>query len=158
MTVNTASNIKPHVNRNTLCIKEYVADGTTMIYINHALPSAGNEQTVLASYHLHGFFNTTHIYIRVLKYPHKTCCLIYLVEVQACHIVTAHPFMHYSLHDSRGLPSSWALCRSYLDVLTDWGGDKVAAIFQTKFSNASSWIKIFKFRLEIRWSLFQGSN
>ena len=39
-------------------------------------------------------------------------------------------------------------------ALTHWGWDKMAAIFQTTFSNAFSWIKMFKFRLIFHWSLF----
>ena len=38
--------------------------------------------------------------------------------------------------------------------LTQWGGDKMAAISQTIFSNALSWIKMFEFRLKFHWSLF----
>ena len=37
---------------------------------------------------------------------------------------------------------------------THWGRDKMAAIFQTIFSNAFSWIKIVEFQLELHWSLF----
>ena len=32
--------------------------------------------------------------------------------------------------------------------------DKMAAIFHTTFSNAFSWMKMFKFRLRFHWSLF----
>ena len=38
--------------------------------------------------------------------------------------------------------------------LTHWGRDKIAAIPQTTFSNAFSWIKIYKFWLKFHWSLF----
>ena len=38
--------------------------------------------------------------------------------------------------------------------LTHWGRDKMAAIFQTTFSNAISWMKMFEFRLKFYWSLF----
>ena len=38
--------------------------------------------------------------------------------------------------------------------LTHWGRDKMVAIFQTTFSNAFSWMKMFKFRLRFHWSLF----
>ena len=38
--------------------------------------------------------------------------------------------------------------------LTHWGRDKMAAIFQTTFSNAFSWVKMFKFRLRFHLSLF----
>ena len=39
-------------------------------------------------------------------------------------------------------------------VLTHWGQYKMAAIFQTTFSNAFSSMKMFKFRLQFHWSLF----
>ena len=39
-------------------------------------------------------------------------------------------------------------------MLTHWGRDKMAAIFQTTFSNAFSWMKMFEFRLKFHWSLF----
>ena len=38
--------------------------------------------------------------------------------------------------------------------LTHWGRDKMAAIFQTTFSNAFSWMKMLKFLLRFHWSLF----
>ena len=37
--------------------------------------------------------------------------------------------------------------------LTHWGRDKIAAFFQTTFSNGLSWMKIFEFRLKFHWSL-----
>ena len=39
-------------------------------------------------------------------------------------------------------------------VLTHWGQDKMAAIFQTRFSNAFSWMKMFEFLLKFHSSLF----
>ena len=38
--------------------------------------------------------------------------------------------------------------------LTHWGRDKMAAIYQTTFWNAFSWMKIYKFWLRFHWSLF----
>ena len=38
--------------------------------------------------------------------------------------------------------------------LTHWGRDNMAAISQTIFSSAFSWIKMYKFRLSFHWSLF----
>ena len=38
--------------------------------------------------------------------------------------------------------------------LTHWFWDKMAAIFHTTFSNAFSWMKMYKFRLKFHWSLF----
>ena len=39
-------------------------------------------------------------------------------------------------------------------MLAPWCRDKMAAIFQTTFSNAFSWTKIYEFRLRFHWSLF----
>ena len=41
-------------------------------------------------------------------------------------------------------------------LLTHWGWDKMAAIFQTTFSNGFSWMKMYEFRLTFHWSLFLG--
>ena len=38
--------------------------------------------------------------------------------------------------------------------LTHWGRDKMAAIFQTTFSNAFSSVKMYEFRLRFHWGLF----
>ena len=40
--------------------------------------------------------------------------------------------------------------------LTHWGQDKMAAIFQTTFSNGFPWMKMHEFRLTFHWSLFLG--
>ena len=40
--------------------------------------------------------------------------------------------------------------------LTHWDRDKMAAFFQTTFSNGFSWMKIYGFRLGFHWSLFIG--
>ena len=42
------------------------------------------------------------------------------------------------------------------DVIIDRGRDKMATIFQTTFSNAFSWMKIYQFRLRFHWGLFLG--
>ena len=39
-------------------------------------------------------------------------------------------------------------------VLTQWGRDKMDAIWQRTFSNAFSWMKMFEFQLKFHWSLF----
>ena len=39
-------------------------------------------------------------------------------------------------------------------TLTHWGRDKMAAIFQTTFWNAFSWMKMYEFQLKFHWSLF----
>ena len=43
----------------------------------------------------------------------------------------------------------------FLRILTHWGCDKMAGIFQMTFSNAFSWMKmIFEFWIQFDWSLF----
>ena len=39
-------------------------------------------------------------------------------------------------------------------LLTHWGRGKMTPIFQTAFSNAFSWMKMYSFRLIFHWSLF----
>ena len=52
------------------------------------------------------------------------------------------------------LASILRMCHIPGIILTHWGRDKMAAISQTMFSNAFSWMKIYKFRLGFHWSLF----
>ena len=49
--------------------------------------------------------------------------------------------------ESHYLTQKWLLI---IEVLTHWNRDKMAAILQTTFSNAFSWMKILRFH----WSLF----
>ena len=42
----------------------------------------------------------------------------------------------------------------FVSGLTNWGRDKMAAVFQTTFSNAFSSMKMFEFWLKFHWSLF----
>ena len=39
-------------------------------------------------------------------------------------------------------------------AVTHWSRERMAAISQTTFSNAFSWMKIYEFRLKFHWSLF----
>ena len=71
----------------------------------------------------------------------------------ACKIrITVSMVMACRLH----LNQCWiiASCPPYSFQLTHWGRDKMAAIFQTTFSNAFYWMKIYEFRLKFHWSLF----
>ena len=43
-----------------------------------------------------------------------------------------------------------------LILITHWGRDNMAANFLTTFSNAFSWMEIYKFRSRFHWSLFPG--
>ena len=62
-----------------------------------------------------------------------------------------HPFIQ--VHSSCFL----VLCCDLVPVhLTQWGWDKMAAILQTTFSNAFSWMKITISLLEFHWNMFPG--
>ena len=61
--------------------------------------------------------------------------------------------MKYSIYQKLDDGSTWVMWYRNLS-LTYWGRDKMAAISQTTFSNAISWIKMYKFRLKFHWSLF----
>ena len=43
-------------------------------------------------------------------------------------------------------------------LLTHWGLNKLAAIFQTTFSNAFSWMKMYEFRLRFHWGMFPRAS
>ena len=52
----------------------------------------------------------------------------------------------------------WVLYTVYTEpvlnhILTHWGRGKMAAIFQTTFSNAFSWMEMYRFWLKFHWSL-----
>ena len=96
-------------------------------------------------------FGTTFIYIIYLRIRHHK--LLYPIGLCRMYL-----FMH-------GLTSSllkfgqWQVFSSHIFMLiwlTHWGRDKMAAIFQTTFSNGFSWIKMYEFGLTFHWSLFLG--
>ena len=49
-------------------------------------------------------------------------------------------------------------CNYICRYLTYWGRGKSAAISQTTFSNAFSWMKMNEFRIKFHWSLFLGAQ
>ena len=60
-----------------------------------------------------------------------------------------------SLQTTHNSPTRVKNCESFVrSKLIDWGRDKMAAIFQTTFSNGFSWIKMYEFRLKFHWILF----
>ena len=76
------------------------------------------------------------------------------LECNGCWRVTDRQWPWYCLDVVNVSPSS-VFINSFLYVsLTHWGRDKMAAISQTTFSSAFSWMKIYKFRLGFHWSLF----
>ena len=46
-------------------------------------------------------------------------------------------------------------CKSYL---RHWGLAKIAAILQTTFLNAFSWMKTFEFKIKFHWNMLFGFN
>ena len=60
----------------------------------------------------------------------------------------------YVKKTTTGSDNSLLPVRHQAIILTHWGQDKMAAISQTAFSNAFSWMKMYEFRLKFHWSLF----
>ena len=48
----------------------------------------------------------------------------------------------------------WSCTRRSAGILTHWGRNKMAVVFQTTFSNAFCWMKMYEFRLTFHWILF----
>ena len=61
----------------------------------------------------------------------------------------------YSSEQQRNHQSSTYSCGKHPHIMTHWGQDTTAAIFQTTFSNAFSLMKMSEFRLKLQWSLFR---
>ena len=64
------------------------------------------------------------------------------------------------LHISHGIHfliifENWSSLFLGTQELRHWGQDKMAAIIQTTFSNAFSWMKIYEFRLRFQLTIFQ---
>ena len=83
------------------------------------------------------------------KCPTKTACImnnsyedidIYIVSLSARQVAECQKIHHGLL--------------TQVCFLTHWGRDKMAAVSQTMFSNAFSWMKMYEFRLKFHWSLF----
>ena len=62
---------------------------------------------------------------------------------QQCITWTNDDLVRWCPHESLGL-----------NKLTHWGLGKIAAISQTTFWSAFSWMKTFKFQIKFHWSLF----
>ena len=96
-------------------------------------------------------FSSMHIYI-----AHYCHIRVYVSSKMDGHPGQAEsPVLHWVLNK----PSSAGYIRHMSGEiwgLTHWGWDKMAAIFQTAFSNTFSWMKIYEFRLRFHWGL--GSN
>ena len=86
-----------------------------------------------------------------------------LAQVMACLTAPSHYLNQCWLIISRVLRESLISSKMFTKVITTylkitqsthWGRDKMAAIFQTTFSNAFFWMKMNKFRLRFHWRLF----
>ena len=71
----------------------------------------------------------------------KTVCIFCMEYTTDCNSYSEHP-----------------ICRGDFFFLTHWARDKMAAIFQTIFSNALSWMKTYQFRLRFHCIFSQGAN
>ena len=78
---------------------------------------------------------------------HGSCVITICCALEPVDLSCIRQCFHWSDH---------ALAHVNGPTSTHWGQDKMAAIFQTTFSNAFSWKKMFEFRLKFHWSLFPG--
>ena len=62
-----------------------------------------------------------------------------------------HAFLR---RDTKGFKILSSTNKCQLAQLTHWGRDKMAAIFQTTFSNAFSWTKMLELRVIFHWTVF----
>ena len=79
-------------------------------------------------YHSMNFF--AGIWLRKNTQKQQICCT--MGQSTSCHTIR------------------WA----WLDSLKHWGRDKMAAISQTTFSSAFSWMKIYEFWFKFHWNFF----
>ena len=100
----------------------------------------------------------------------KPCWCAYWVIIKKffkfrpCDQIFCHPLLSINQIDKALIWKAWCLllvlrqlkglCHHWCLVLTHWGRDKMAAIFQTTFWNAFSWMIMHEFRLIFDWSLF----
>ena len=73
---------------------------------------------------------------------------LYQGQMSSCSIYTGYSARNFLLYRFKAGMSPWGI------LLTHWGWDKIAAIFQTTFSNAFSSLKMYQFLLRFHWSLF----
>ena len=102
-------------------------------------------------------FKKMHLKMSSGKWPQMASCLglnvLKLQKENPTHLVTqvlTLSWQHFN---------SWQPRAHYRDnlgsgELTHWGRGKMAAVFQTTFSNAFSWMKMIEFRFKFHWSLF----
>ena len=89
-----------------------------------------------------GMCNFGIISLSLLNFLYYTQCSRHKDQIHIC------PVIHLNIKYR-----SIKIC-IYHVYLTHWGRDKMVAIFQTTFTNAFSWMKIYGFRLRFHWRLF----
>ena len=97
------------------------------------------------------FSNSTEDGSSGLNQLNSKSVLSVLIQVMAWHQAGAKPLPEAVMTQFVDAYLAWSL-----NELTHWGRDNMAAIFQTTFSNAFSWMKMYKFRWSFQWSLFPG--
>ena len=102
----------------------------------------------------HLYIETDPVYVHTpqIDYYHKRQMTALTLTCLPYHPSHAALWNH-SILPSCSLTPTLSLVKSKRQ-LSHWGRDKMAAIFQKTFSNAFSWMKMFKFRLRFHWSLF----
>ena len=107
-----------------------------------------------------GWFRCLPPFLRLTKHQTGVQC-DELAKVPACWLVPRLPLVAHRALLDYGIPpilrtreSPRGYVRSLWRFLTHCGRDKMAASFQSTFSNEFSWMKMYEFRLTFHWSLF----
>ena len=77
-----------------------------------------------------------------------------LAQVMACCLTAPSHYLNQCWLLSSQILWHLSEVNSIQCLLTHWGRDKMAAIYQTTFTNAFPWMKMYEFRLKFHWSLF----
>ena len=80
-------------------------------------------------------------------------CAITL-RMDLCQSIYQYPTLQLWWEQTVGVVQIPHVRLCWMLTLTHWDRDKMAAIFQTTFLNAFSWIKMNKFRFRFHWRLF----
>ena len=79
-----------------------------------------------------------------------------LGNLRSSHRLIAQPT---TIHYSDVIGASWHIkLPATQPFLTHWDRDKMVAILQTTFTDAFSWMKMYRFRLKFQWYCSQGSS
>ena len=104
-------------------------------------------QTYFRVKHLHNSIN--------LMIPLLTTAIELFILFILCHSTSTDRPLNCRWHIYQNRSCCGFIMQTYaFTALTHWGRDNIAAILQTTFSNAFSWMKMYEPRFRFHWGLF----